>query len=390
MQETIIYWIKSIGLKDPLAFYLSKGILVVLILFIAWILNLIARFILFRIIKKITLKTKNNWDDILYEQGMIKKIARLIPALSLYIMLSLIFLPSPLLAILNRIILSYMIGLGIWICFALMNAIDYIYRNYEISRKRPIKGYLQILKIFILIVGAIIIISTLINKSPWGIIAGLSAMTAVLMLIFKDTLLGLVAGIQLNSNNMLQIGDFITINGTDIDGEVIDISLHSVQILNYDKTVSMIPTYYLVTNAYKNWKGIKETGVRRLKKALFIDMNSVKFVNGSFIKRLIEQKEISHYIPEIELKENESITNLTVFRLFITKYLTEHPRVSQNFSIIVRHLDPTPTGLPLELYLYMNEKELSLFENLQAGVLDYLIACIPLFELKIFQMKSID
>ena len=390
MQETIIYWIKSIGLKDPLAFYLAKGILVVLILFIAWILNLIARFILFRIIKKITLKTKNNWDDILYEQGVIKKIARLIPALSLYIMLSLIFLPSPLLAILNRIILSYMIGLGIWICFALMNAIDYIYRNYEISRKRPIKGYLQILKIFILIVGAIIIISTLINKSPWGIIAGLSAMTAVLMLIFKDTLLGLVAGIQLNSNNMLQIGDFITINGTDIDGEVIDISLHSVQILNYDKTVSMIPTYYLVTNAYKNWKGIKETGVRRLKKALFIDMNSVKFVNGSFIKRLIEQKEISHYIPEIELKENESITNLTVFRLFITKYLTEHPRVSQNFSIIVRHLDPTPTGLPLELYLYMNEKELSLFENLQAGVLDYLIACIPLFELKIFQMKSID
>ena len=238
-----------------------------------------------------------------------------------------------------------MIGLGLWMCFALMNAIDYIYRNYEISRKRPIKGYLQILKIFILIVGAIIIISTLINKSPWGIIAGLSAMTAVLMLIFKDTLLGLVAGIQLNSNNMLQIGDFITINGTDIDGEVIDISLHSVQILNYDKTVSMIPTYYLVTNAYKNWKGIKETGVRRLKKALFIDMNSVKFVNGSFIKRLIEQKEISHYIPEIELKENESITNLTVFRLFITKYLTEHPRVSQNFSIIVRHLDPTPTEI---------------------------------------------
>jgi miniconductance mechanosensitive channel len=267
--------------------------------------------------------------------------------------------------------------------------------------RRPIKGYLQLVKIGIYIVATVLVVAALVGQSPLVLLTGLGAMTAVLLLVFKDTLLSLVASVQLSSNDMLRMGDWIEMPSQNADGDVIDISLHTVKVRNWDKTISTIPTWKLINESYRNWRGMQESGGRRIKRALLIDQTSVRFLDPEERQRLRRIALIDAYLDrqQVELAEynarleaagkdpvnNRRATNLGTFRAYVTAYLRAHPGVAQDMTLIVRQLDPTPTGLPLQVYCFSADVRWAAYEDLAGDIFDHLLAVLPEFGLRLYQ-----
>jgi miniconductance mechanosensitive channel len=287
----------------------------------------------------------------------------------------------------------------------LLDALNDIYE--QTSRhavRRPIKGYLQLVKIGIYIIAAVLMIASLIGKSPLVLLTGLGAMTAVLMLVFKDTILSLVASVQLSSNDMLRVGDWIEMPSQNADGDVIDISLHTVKVQNWDKTISTIPTWKLISESYRNWRGMSDFGGRRIKRALLIDQTSVRFLQPEerqHLRRIAlideyldkQQAELAAYNAQLEAAgkdpvNNRRATNLGTFRAYMTAYLRSHPGVAHDMTLMVRQLDPTPTGLPLQVYCFSADVNWVPYENLAGDIFDHLLAVLPEFGLRIFQQPS--
>ncbi|HRW96393.1 MAG TPA: mechanosensitive ion channel, partial [Bacteroidales bacterium] len=287
---------------------------------------------------------------------------------------------------------------------ALFNAILVIYQQYPISNTRPIKGYIQVAKIILYMLVGITIISYLIGQNPLILLGGLGAFSAVLLLVFKDSILGLVAGIQLTANDMLRNGDWISLPKYDADGTVVDITLTTVKIQNWDKTFSTIPAYSLFSESFKNWRGMEESGGRRIKRSINIDMNSVRFCTPEmlekfkrihYVQKYISDKEeeIKKYNEELQI-DNEILvngrrqTNIGVFRNYLYNYLINHPKINPEMTFLVRHLQPTEKGIPIEVYVFSRDQEWANYENLQADIFDHIMAAIPEFELRVFQNPS--
>ncbi len=282
-----------------------------------------------------------------------------------------------------------------------MYAINSYYETLPASRERPIKGYIQVLAIIMYIFGTIYAIGMLTGQSPWVILSGIGALTAVILLVFKDTILSFVAGIQISAYDLLHVGDWIEMPQYGADGDVIEIALHTVKVQNWDKTITVIPTYRFTQDAYKNWRGMTQAGGRRIKRAVYIDQNSVKFCDEEMIRRFeriylirdyVRQKkaEIEEYNRSIvadtsDVVNGRRMTNLGTFRAYAEAYIQNHPKVNKNLTMMVRHLAPGPNGLPIEIYLFTNDIRWKNYEAIQADIFDHLLAVIHQFDLRIFQ-----
>ncbi|MCK5126259.1 MAG: mechanosensitive ion channel [candidate division Zixibacteria bacterium] len=391
-------WLTGYGISTFPAEIAGWVILSLGVLLLSFFSNLIAKKLILKVIAFVVKKSKAKWDDILLEHKVFSRLSHIAPALVIYFCSEMF---NEIGIYLQRFSFVYMAFAGLSAFNAFLNAIVAIYRNFEMSKQRPIKSYVQVIKIIVFIFIAIIALATLMGQQPWALLTGFGAMTAVFMLVFKDSILGLVAGIQLSTNNMVQIGDWIEVPQYGADGDVIDITLHTVIIQNWDKTISSIPAYSLISGSFKNWRGMSDSGGRRIKRSINIDMSSIKFCDEEMLSRFTKIQHISEYIASKQNELNEfnnaleadlsnlvngrRMTNIGTLRAYIIAYLKNHPKIHQKMTFLVRQLAPCDNGLPLEIYVFSNDQDWVNYEAIQADVFDHLIATIPLFDLRVFQ-----
>jgi miniconductance mechanosensitive channel len=389
------------GMSERLVVFLENATIIILTLGLAILADFLLKRIIISSIKKLAKRSKNDWDDVFVRRKVFNRLAHLAPAWIIYASLQYIFDAPTMVTFLGNITQAYMVLVVLMVIDSILNAMHEIYQKLPISKGRNIKGFVQVLKIIFYFAAIIFIISIFSEETPGGLLTGLGAMAAVLMLVFKDTILGFVASIQLSANNMVNVGDWISMPKYNADGDVIDISLNTVKVQNWDKTIATIPTYALVSESFNNWKGMEESGGRRIKRSLNIDMNSVGFLDGEQIEKLrnfhllkdyIQQKEreITEFNTSLKLDEDvvtngRKMTNLGTFRKYLEEYLQNHPKIHTDMTFLVRHLQPTEKGLPVEIYVFSNDQAWSNYEAIQADIFDHILAILPEFGLRVFQ-----
>lgn len=346
-----------------------------------YLTDLICRKAIVPLANKITRRTSSKWDDILLNSDVLTNIFRIFPPIIMLALLPHMFGQDSTIYFWSaKVIAIYITAISIKLSFALLNALYDISNQNQRLKNRTLKGVFQMFKIIAICVGAIIIISIVIDKNPSNVLTGLGAMAAVLMLVFKDPIMGLVAGVQLSANDMLRPGDWITLPKHDADGEVVEVTLTTVKVQNWDKTITTIPPYALVSESFQNWRGMFDSGGRRIKRSIYIDMNSISFCTPEQQKRFGERG----WLKGLE-EHNESIVNLTVLRNYLDIYLRSNKRVNQDMTLMIRQLQPTAQGLPLELYFFSANTAWVAYEHLQADIFEHIIAMLPEFGLKVFQ-----
>jgi miniconductance mechanosensitive channel len=360
---------------------------------------ILVRFVLIFIIYRALERTETTWDDILRKKGVFRQLAYLAPAIVLYYGVAHY---TAITAISQQFILIYIVINVVIIQDRLLSAGLEIYRLYPISDRRPIKAYIQLAKLIIYILGAVTCVALLLGKSPLGLLGGIGALMAVLILVFRDTILSLIASIQLAANDLLHRGDWIELPQFGADGEVIDIALHAVTVHNWDKTIVTVPSYKLMEDSFKNWRGMLETGGRRIKRSLLIDQTSVRICDGKMLKKYEQIDRLKPYLKTklLEVGRNDTnsdptddsvylnsrmLTNLGTFRAYALAYIKENPNLSDDLTVMVRQLQPTPDGLPLEIYVFSKETDALKYEAIQSDIFDHLLAALPYFDLRVFQ-----
>jgi miniconductance mechanosensitive channel len=402
-------WIKELfietGLSYSLASLLSTVTLVVIVTILSWLANYFAKLIINTVVTRVVRRTTSQWDDIFLEQKVFTRMSHLAPALVIWFMAAWALKGYPVwLVVVHKIAYIYMVIAGMIVLLAFIESWHQIYNTLAVSQHRHIKGYVQLVKILVIIIAVLVVISVVFKQDISTIIAGLGAMAAVLILVFKDTLLGLVASIQLSADNMLRVGDWITISRRDVDGLVVDITLNNVKIQNFDKTIVNVPTYSLVNESFQNWKGMEEAGVRQIKRAIFIDMKSIRFIDTELRNKLSGVPILKEYLNSFEndktahtetsndnLFFNASrLTNLGVFRYYTEAYIKQHPYIDKNQPFIVRHRPPEGNGLPLQVYGFSLNRQMVPYENIQSEIFEHLLAIMSEFGLKVFQQPTGD
>ena len=384
--------------QNPLLHSLAiLGVLAVISLLAFYITEKIILTLLTRMFRK----TSTDLDDILVNRNVFNRLAYLVPALIFY---NFAYAAPQFTVIIQRASLSLMALSGLLVINAFLSALSDIYEKTKYSERMHIKSYIQITKLIVNILGVVVIVAILIDKNVAWLLGGLGAMTAVLLLIFKDTILSLVASLQISSNDLFKIGDWIEAPQFGADGDVIDIALHAVKIQNWDKTISIIPTHKLIDSAFRNWRGMSESGGRRIKRSLFIDMNSIqlcteelleKFTHFELLNDYIEQKtkevadhNTSNSINTAELINGRRLTNVGTFRAYIEAYLRNNSKIHPEMTFLIRQLEPTARGLPIQIYVFTNDTDWVRYEGIQADIFDHLLAVIPEFRLKVFQSPT--
>lgn len=402
-------WLKDLfldaGLGYKAAAVLSTAGLVVVVIFLAWLSNVIAKALIRIIVVRVVKRTTSTWDDIFLEQKVFTRLSHFAPAIVIWSLAGWALNDYPVwLTAVRRMTYAYMLIVGSVVINSFLESWYRIYLTLPISQHRPIKGYVQILKVVVIIIFALLIFSVLFQKEVTAIIAGLGVMASVIMLIFKDAILGLVASIQLSANKMVKVGDWITIPGRDIDGEVADITLTTVKVKNFDKTIVTVPTYSLVNESFQNWIGMEESGVRQIKRNLFIDMKSIRFADKKILDKIEEYSLLNDHFERISkdgsiiAREKDSkknsyfssgkLTNLGIFRMYAEAYLRDHPVIDKAQSIIVRHRTSEGYGMPLQVYAFTNRTDWRTYENVQSEIFEHLLSVLDDFDLKVFQQPG--
>lgn len=353
------------------------------ILILAIAIDLICRKAIIPIIRKVTSKTDFKWDDHLLSDEVLKNLCRLITPIVVYVLSPVVFPESAALDFLLKLCVVYIIVVCVKLICAVISSLYTMTNEHEKLKDHSLKGFYQMIKLVVVCIGAIIIISTLIGKSPIAILTGLGAGTAILMLVFQDTIKGFVAGIQLMANDMLRPGDWITMPKYGADGDVMEVTLTTVKVRNWDKTIITVPPYALINDSFQNWRGMFDMGGRRIKRSLNIDMNTVRFCTAEELAGFKAQP----WMKDFEPTGNEEV-NLYIFRHYVGHYLRNHPKVNQDLIMTVRQLQPTPQGLPVELYFFSADTAWLKYEHLQAEVFDHVLAMLHTFGLKVFQSPS--
>ena len=409
MLEALLEFFVDLKVSHPIGWALSLCIMATVIFGLSWIADYISQRYLVRLLDLMLTKANPKWGEMLTKHRVIKKFAHIAPAIIIYSCAPLfLFDDVEVSAVIVRVIqvvaMVYMILTTVYGLNAILMTIEDIYNSYPISRKRPIKSYLQVVKTILSFFTIIIVISIILDKSPWAFFTGLGAATAVIMLVFKDSILGFVASIQLASYDMIRIGDWIFMPSFGADGDVMEISLTTVKVRNFDKTIVTIPTYALLTNGVKNWRGMQESGGRRIKRSIKIDIKTIKFCEDQFLNKLNKVSALRPYLestlPSIRQSKEQSddasiplngrnLTNIGLFRNYIENFLKANDRIHQDgFTFLVRQLEPKETGLPLELYVFTKTTKWIEYEKIQADIFDHLLAALPIFELQAFQYDS--
>ncbi len=382
----------------------------------AWIAGRVATSILTGAVRRITSRTRSTWDDRLSERKVFVRIARVVPAIVVYygagpaLGLSEASLVPPegalalLWTVLRRLAAAYVVLTLARAFKAFLDAVNDIYNEaYADAKSRPVKGYLQVASLLAYIAAAIVAVAILLDQSPMVFLTGLGALTAVLLLVFKDTILSLVASVQIMSDDMIRIGDWVSMPQANSDGDVIDIALHTVKVQNWDKTISTIPTHKFIAESFKNWRGMSESGGRRIKRSLSIDMNSVRFLTDDEIETLSRREVLRDYMrakqdaiarhnaepKDLDAEpEPRRLTNLGTFRAYVHRYLELHAGTHKEMTLLVRQLAPGPQGVPIEIYCFASDTAWASYESFQADIFDHLIAVLPEFGLRVFQSPA--
>ncbi|MFV0888970.1 mechanosensitive ion channel family protein [Metapseudomonas otitidis] len=394
MQDTFNHSLEWLRQHPELHTLVASSVLLLL----AWLSNWIVRRILLKGLLRLV-------GGQIQDQGLIKRLANVVPALVLTAGVKVVpGLPAALVTVVTNVCAAFIILTLALAISALLDIVNSLYNRRPDAHLRPIKGYLQVLKIAVFAIAAILMVASLIDRSPLILLSGLGAMAAVLMLIFQDTLLSLVASVQITSNDIIRVGDWVEMPQLNADGDVIDIALHTVKVQNWDKTITTIPTKRFITDSFKNWRGMQESGGRRIKRSLYLDQNSVHFLSADeqaglrrfrLLDSYLKAKESELLSWNAQLDESvrlpvnsRQLTNIGTFRAYVEQYLRHHPEIRQDMTLLVRQMAPTADGLPLELYCFTSTTAWARYEAIQSDIFDHLLAILPEFGLRVFQHPS--
>ena len=374
---------------------LERWVILLIIILFALAVDAVIRIGVARILQQIVSRTKATWDDHIFNKDVIKRLCNFVTPTIIYILLPIAFSSTDgsndgMHLILERGVEVWMVVACIRFVNVLLKVLFDIAEQHPAWQGKPIKGLLQTGQGIVMGIGAILIVSILIDKSPTLLLTGLGASAAVLMLIFKDSILGLVAGVQLAANNMLKVGDWISMPSRGIDGEVEEVSLTTIKVRGWDKTLQTLPPYLLISEPFQNWQTMRSSGGRRIKRSLNVDMNSIRFADEAYIEQLRSNEQSRALIEDIATQsdEGETLTNLDLFMRAVNNYLLHHPRVNPNMTIMVRQLQPSEWGLPIEVYCFSANVNWVPYENLQTEIISYVVAAAPLFGLRMYQAPS--
>lgn len=393
---------EKFSLLTDTAPYLALTVVILCLTALAILANIITKYVIVGIIRKLIAKTTTTRDDILARRKVFNRLSHLAPALVIYA-----FGPQfledypPLVSGITTFTLIYLTIICLLFIDGLLNAGEEVYRTFKVSRTFPIKSFVQVAKLVLYFLGFVAVLSLVLGESPLTFFAGFGALTAVLMLVFKDPILGFTAGIQLSTNKMVSVGDWIEMPSYGVDGDVIEIALTTVKIRNFDKTITTIPTQSLINDSFKNWRGIQDVGGRRIKRSVFIDVSTIKFCDAEMLKRFSKIQFIKDYIAEKDeelarfnaesgadatnLVNGRRMTNVGTFRAYTEAYLRAHPSISKDLTLLVRQLQPTEHGLPIEIYAFTNVIKWLPYEAIMADIFDHILAAAREFDLSIYQ-----
>ena len=401
LTQALRQWLMQAGLSGYLATLVVETVEIIGVALVAIAANKITKGVILHFAHRLAKRTKNDWDDVLVERKLFHRLAQLAPALVIHSLASVVFTEETLVVLAKGGAEIYMLVVALLVVDAALTSLNDIYQKFEVSTRIPILGYLQVVQIVVTVAVLLVAVSIVIDQSPWTLLGGLGAATAIILLIFKDTILGLVAGIQLVANDMVRLGDWIEMPKYGADGDVVEITLNTVKVRNWDKTITTIPTYSLISDSFKNWRGMSESGGRRIKRSLNIDVGSIKFCTTEMVekfskiqilKKYIQSKldELNthnreHGIDESVLVNGRRSTNIGTFRAYLVAYLRAHPQIRQDMTFLVRQLQPTEKGLPLEVYVFSADQAWANYEDIQADIFDHIYAALPQFDLRPFQ-----
>lgn len=395
-------WLQtSLGVSKIVSNLIAFGIVIFVVL-IVWF---VIKKILIALIPKVTAKTATLWDDIIFNKRMVNSLATLIPALLVDQFIPVIFKQSTaFLPFLLEATDVLIIIVSVWILNSFFSSINIILSEKQRYKDKPIGSLTQLGKILTFSVGAILVISTVIEKSPFYLLSGLGAMAAIILLVFKDSILGFVASIQLSANNMVQVGDWVTMSNYGADGDVLEINLTTIKVRNFDLTITTIPTYSFISDSFKNWRGMQQSDGRRIKRSLFIKQDTICFCDKVMLDHFEKIEYLTDFISKRrdEIKEYNSLnnidstilvngrnmTNVGVFKVYVEEYLKRNANINQEMMIMVRQMPPTEKGLPLEIYAFSKHKEWKIYESVMADIFDHILAVIPYFNLQLFENPS--
>ena len=384
INNELMMWLQQLGVAEGVLLVVQRIVVVMGILLIAYVLDLICRKVVMPGVRKVTAKTQSTWDDYLLSDEVMTNVCHLIPPIVVYVLIPFAFPYEPnFLSLILKICTIYITVVVMKLICTFLTSLYTISSEHEKLKNHSLKGFYQMLKLIVVCIGVIIIISELISKDPIAILTGLGAGTAILMLVFQDTIKGLVAGIQLTANDMVRPGDWISMPKYGADGDVMEVSLTTVKVRNWDKTITTVPPYALVNDSFQNWRGMFDIGGRRVKRSIHIDMNTVRFCTEEELAHFKQQP----WMEGFEETGKEEV-NLYLFRHYLDYYLRHHPKVNQDMIMLVRQLQPTEHGMPIELYFFSANTAWVKYEALQAEVFDHVLATVHRFGLKVFQSPT--
>ena len=371
----------------------------------AIIINLIAKRLLVGTARAFAKRSSVTWDDALVTHNVFGRLVQVLPALIVFVGVPFVpGLPEGVVQLMRNVAMGYMVLMLTLALTAMLSAANTIYSESPVAKDRPLKGFVQLVQIVVWVFGGVMIIAAVLDRSPLLLLSGFGAMTAILLLVFKDTILSLVASVQLTAQDMVRVGDWIEMPQFGADGDVVDVQLHTVKVQNWDKTITTIPTHRLITDSFKNWRGMSQAGARRIKRSIFLDVSSIRFqtqdevdhfTRFALLKDYVENKELElvayneALATEVDAEVNRRrLTNAGTFRAYAYNYLKNHPKIHKGMTLIVRQLGPGPEGLPLEIYCFTNTTEWAAYEDIQSDIFDHLLAIVPEFGLRLYQKPA--
>ncbi len=386
--------------------WVSRWLVTFLILVLAWLMNHLAKGFMLRFLRFCIKNSKTQWDDKLVQRNLFHRLSHLAPIIVISFFLPQIWVGHPTAeGLIDAFSQIYTMLVVLLVVQALLDAFHDVYRTFEWSKKVPIYSFIQAIKLIVYMVGGVFIVAKLMGKDPSVIFGSLGALTAVLMLVFKDSILGFAAGIHLTTNKMLSLGDWLEMPKYGADGDVIEIGLTTVKVQNFDKTITTIPTYTLISDAFKNWRGMSESPGRRIKRSILIDLHSIRFCDEALLESLASIQAISGYIREKQKEvqafnqqlvtggsdhpaNGRRLTNIGTFRAYLVAFLRQHPLINQEMTLLVRQLEPTPRGLPLQIYVFSSDKRWVEYEGIVSDLFDHILSVMKEFDLRAYQEPS--
>ena len=371
----------------------------------AIIVDLIAKRVVVAAVRAIARRSELTWDDALVSHKVFDRLVQVVPALIMYIGVPFVpGLPEAAARLIRNVSMGYMVLMLTLALTAALSAANTIYSASPIAKDRPLKGFVQLIQIAVWIFGGVLIVSAVLERSPLLLLSGFGAMTAILLLVFKDTILSLVASVQLTAQDMVRVGDWIEMPQFGADGDVVDVQLHTVKIQNWDKTITTIPTHRLITDSFKNWRGMSQSGGRRIKRSISIDVSSIRFQTEDEVEHFTRFALLKDYIVSINREltgynaalerdvdadvNRRRLTNIGTFRAYMYNYLKNHPKIRKDMTLIVRQLSAGTEGLPLEIYCFTNTTAWADYEGIQSDIFDHLLAIVAEFGLRLFQKPA--